>query len=193
MNLCLYIPPLSAYPTTCFHGLIIGKILRYWNQNSNKDDFINIKSLFIQRLILWGHQIPEITSALQAAVTLINNDRSNDPTDNDKNTLFFHWKHNPNDINRSTIQTINNNTLNGVDNFTKMRIAVSRPRNLRDLLCHTRLPYMQDCNVSDILTNTPTFATIPHNPHYAIQPYPEFPTGITLFLGIETGDSYTII
>jgi len=150
MNLYFYIPP---YPRTQgFNGLIIGEILRYWYLNSDKDDFINITSLFIQRLNQRGHKFSNITPALQTA--MIDNNRSNSPTDNVNNTLFIHWKHNPNYINRSTICTIYNNTLNGNDNFTKMRIAVSRPRNLRDVLCHTRLPDLQDCNVSDILTKT---------------------------------------
>jgi hypothetical protein len=42
LNLYLYIPPLSAHPTSCFKGFITGEILRYWNQNSNKEDFITL-------------------------------------------------------------------------------------------------------------------------------------------------------
>ena len=42
MNLYLYITPLSAYPTSCFKGLIHGETLRYWNQNSNEKDFISL-------------------------------------------------------------------------------------------------------------------------------------------------------
>jgi hypothetical protein len=32
-----------------------------------------------------------------------------------------------------------------------MRIALSRPRNLRDLLCHTKLPIIENRNASDFL------------------------------------------
>jgi hypothetical protein len=46
LNLYLYIPPTSAYPTSCFKGLITGKLLRYWNQNSSQNDFITITNKF---------------------------------------------------------------------------------------------------------------------------------------------------
>ena len=153
MNLYLYIPPLSAHPKSCFngHGLIIGEILRYWHQNSNKNDFINITSLFIQRLAQRGHKVPDIIPILNKAVAIIDHNRANNNTDEDDNTLFIHWKHNPNNINRSEIHAIYNETLNGIDNFTNIKIAVSKPRNLRDILCHTQIPSLQDCNVSDIL------------------------------------------
>jgi hypothetical protein len=47
MNLYTYIPPLSAHPNSCFKGFITGEILRYWSQNSDKQDFISITSQFI--------------------------------------------------------------------------------------------------------------------------------------------------
>jgi hypothetical protein len=51
MKLYLYIPPLSAHPLGCFKSLITGELLRYWKQNSDPKDFIEITSLFIQRLL----------------------------------------------------------------------------------------------------------------------------------------------
>jgi hypothetical protein len=57
MNLYTYIPPLSAHPISYFKGLIIGELLCYWLQNSDKQDFINITSLFIQRLVNRGQQL----------------------------------------------------------------------------------------------------------------------------------------
>jgi hypothetical protein len=151
INLYLYIPPLSAHPKSCFNGLITGEILQYWHQNSNKNDFINITSLFIQRLAQSGHKVPDIIPILNKTAAIIDHNRANNNTDEDDNTLFIHWKHNPNNINRSEIHAIYNETLNGIDNFTNIKIAVSKPRNLRDILCHTQIPSLQDCNVSDIL------------------------------------------
>jgi hypothetical protein len=47
MNLYLYIPPLSAHPPSCFKGLIVGEIRRYWLQNSS-EDFKTILVKFIE-------------------------------------------------------------------------------------------------------------------------------------------------
>ncbi|MFN9980105.1 MAG: hypothetical protein ACK53Y_09340, partial [bacterium] len=140
-------------PNSCFKGLITGEILRYWLQNSNTEDFIHITSLFIQRLIQRGHTISNITPILRTAAALIDNDRTRPTTEknSNNNTLFIHWKHNPNNIDRSIIRTIYNNSLRGIDNFQQMRIAVSRPPNLRDLLCHTQLPEIYNNNVSNFI------------------------------------------
>ncbi len=73
-------------------------------------------------------------------------------TSNTDNTLFIHWRHHPNDISKKTIRTIYNNTLQGKDTFNHMRIVTSRPKNLRDMLCHTNLPTISNNNVSDILS-----------------------------------------
>jgi hypothetical protein len=51
MNLYSYIPPISAHPLGCFKGLIMGELLRYWRQNSDSKDFIEITSLFFQCLL----------------------------------------------------------------------------------------------------------------------------------------------
>jgi hypothetical protein len=165
MNLYLYIPPLSAHPNSCFKGLITGEILRYWLQNSNTEDFIHMTSLFIQRLIQRGHTISNITPILRTAAALIDNDRTRPTTEKNRNnnTLFIHWKHNPNNIDRSIIRTIYNNTLRGIDNFQQMKIAVSRPPNLRDLLCHTQLPELNNNNVSNFIpTHLDSHSTHPN-------------------------------
>jgi hypothetical protein len=56
MNLYLYIPPLSVHPSSCFKGLIFGKIRRYWTQN-NPRKFQEILLNFIWRLLDRGHSL----------------------------------------------------------------------------------------------------------------------------------------
>jgi hypothetical protein len=53
--------------------------------------------------------------------------------------LCIHWEHHPIDISKNTIRRVYENTLKGIDNFKNMRIAISRPRNLRDILCKTNM------------------------------------------------------
>jgi hypothetical protein len=49
------------------------------------------------------------------------------------------------------IRQIYDKTLKNFDTFNKMTIALSRPKNLRDILCCTQLQPIPDNNVSDIL------------------------------------------
>jgi hypothetical protein len=56
LNLYLYIPPLSAHPSSCFKGLINGEIFRFWVQNSPQN-FIILLPKFIERLAARGHTI----------------------------------------------------------------------------------------------------------------------------------------
>jgi hypothetical protein len=155
LNLYLYIPPLSTHPHSCIKGLIIGKILSYWNQNSTPEDFTEITTLFIQRLIDRGNTIQQLTPILQTAALTIDNKLSTSKrgknTEND-DTLYIHWEHHPTDISKNTIRKVYNNTLRNIDNFTNMRIAMSRPKNLRDILCKTELRSIEGNNVSNFLT-----------------------------------------
>jgi len=72
MNLYLYIPPLSAHPPSCFKGLITGEVRRYWLQN-NLEDFQQLLSKFIERLIARGHTLQTITPLLQNAAATLDN------------------------------------------------------------------------------------------------------------------------
>jgi hypothetical protein len=152
----LYIPPISAHPISCFKGLINGELIRYWYQNSRVEDFTLTTSLFIKRLLQRGHSIPELIPLLCNAASKIDNSFRLTPNNkttnnNDENILYIHWRHHPHNINKSTIREIYNNTLKGNDSFNQMRLAVSRPKNLRDILCQTRLPDIEHKQVLDII------------------------------------------
>jgi hypothetical protein len=73
MNLCQYIPPLLAHPSNCFKDLIAGEIKRYWQRNSEEEDFISITSQFIQCLLNRGHHMEKIIPLLQSAASNIDN------------------------------------------------------------------------------------------------------------------------
>ncbi len=153
LNLYLYIPPMSAHPSSCFKGLVIGEIYRYWLQNTEEKDFINITTNFILRLLQRGHQITQILPILyNAAANIDNRNTKHKPiASNPDDTLFIHWRFHPLNINNNTIRQIYNNTLKGFDGFQQMRLAISRPKNLRDILSKTDLPNIPDRNVSNII------------------------------------------
>jgi hypothetical protein len=159
MKLYTYIPPLSAHPNSCFKGFITGEILCYWSQNSNKQDFISITPQLIQRLVNRGHQLYDNIKIIKSAATSINNtatgtyNRSitiNEQTDNDS-TLYIHWCYHPYDISKQTLRNAYNNTLNGIDGFSQMKIATSRQKHLREILCRSQLDPEHIIKVSKIL------------------------------------------
>jgi hypothetical protein len=154
LNLYLYIPPISAHPTSCFKGLITGELSRYWHQNSSPEDFINITKNFILRLLQRGHLLEELIPTLRSAAANIDNSLNHRSRHNEHNkdeTLYIHWKFHPKDIDKAKIRQLYDRTLKGHDNFTQMRIAMSRPKNLRDILCRTDIPNIPDNNASNIL------------------------------------------
>jgi hypothetical protein len=143
LNLYLYIPPFSSHPQSCFKGFIFGEILRYWLQNDDTT-FISILSKFIKCLIARGYTIPNLSPIIAQAAAMIDNKHTRDISNNNttnasNNALFFHHEFHPNGIHNRTIQKIYKNTLQGHDHFDKLIIATSRPKNLRDLLCTTKL------------------------------------------------------
>ena len=68
LNLYLYIPPHSAHPPGCLKGIIYGELRRYWTQNSDIHDYIDIARLFThQRLLARGFHSEQITPLFHAA------------------------------------------------------------------------------------------------------------------------------
>jgi hypothetical protein len=68
-----------------------------------------------------------------------------------EDTAFLHWVYHPRDITKNTLQNIYNNSLRGHDNFKDMRITMSRPKNLKDILCKSNLADVPGRNPSDFL------------------------------------------
>jgi hypothetical protein len=158
LNLYLYIPPLSAHPNSCLKGLIKGELQRYWTQN-NHQTFQQLTTKFIERLHARGHTIKSLTpTLLQAADSLtyqtkLNNKNKNKSNDNDNN-LYFHWKYHPKGLQWQDIrQTFNANLRQHIP-FERMVIAMSRPRNLRDILTRTALKLPEDFNLNKFIEET---------------------------------------
>jgi hypothetical protein len=156
MNLYLYIPPISAHQTSCFKGLIVGNFLRFQKQNNN-ENFCSLIESFAKHLLARGHTIKAIKCHFLNAAAATdksklqkiqqkNKQKSSEeesaPITNDiaNRSLYLHWKYHPAGIQRDTLREIFDATLKDCNPFNKgMTIAMSRPKNLRDLLTRTTL------------------------------------------------------
>jgi hypothetical protein len=152
MNLYLSIPPLSAHPQSCFKGLIHGELRRYWAQN-NPSNYQAILLKFLQRLMDRGHTLEQLTPLfMQAAINLDNITwKQGNTLANTQNTLYIHWQHHPGGLQRTDIRKIYESTLQPHLPYEKMQIAISRPRNLRDILTKTTIPDAENINIQGII------------------------------------------
>jgi hypothetical protein len=131
LNLYLYIPPLLAHPPSCLKGLIAGEMHRYWIQNS-PEEFQNILTKFIERLLNRGHTLEGLAPIIQQAASSLdynNTQLTNNPQTND-NTLYIHRVYHPNGLQRSDIRQLYDDILKPPLSFEKMTVAISRPTNL---------------------------------------------------------------
>jgi hypothetical protein len=157
LNLHLYIPPLSAHPQSCIKGLIAGEIRRYWIQNS-PNDFQTLVRKFIERLHARGHTVNNLTPLLlQAAATLDSHTtKRQDPSPQAQSTLYIHWTHHPKGIQRSEIRQLYNQTIKQHGTHDRMVVAMSRPKNLRDILTKTALTLPDNSTMQDYITELRT-------------------------------------
>jgi len=152
MNLYLYIPPLSAHPPSCFKGLIFGELRCYWSQNS-PETFQKLLSKFIQRLVDRGHTLKQLIPIISQAAITIDQKGQHRATlkKDDSSTLYIHWRYHPAGIQRSDIRQIYNKTLQPYLTYDNMRVAISRPTNLRDRLTNTVLTTPKGINLENLI------------------------------------------
>ena len=128
-------------------------------------NFIKYASEFIQHLTERGHTLTALTPHLWYAATIINNSKNSHTqqqmANNDNNMLYIHWTYHPNGIQQQDIHNIYNHTLQGINNFEHMTIAISHPKNLWDIMMHTALmePDNQRVSVHMLLQHLPNAYT----------------------------------
>jgi len=152
LNLYLYIPPLSAHPPSCFKGLIFGELKRYWTQN-NPVNFIDILTKFITRLCDRGHKIETLAPLITQAAATLNRQHVTTSTAKPDNqgTLYIHWPFHPHGIQRHTIRQLFNTILQPYLPFNRMQVAMSRPKNLKDVLTRAALTLPDDLSLPSML------------------------------------------
>ena len=160
MNLYLYIPPNSAHQHGVLRSLIFGRIQAYWHQNTEEYNFVKMAALLAQRLIARGHSRQILTPLfVEATERFTHLDSKNqqgaitaEPAAavEDIKPIFFHLPYHPRGIQRTTIRKTFDATLKKVLPHRPLIVAVSRPKNLGDRVCRTRLPDVPGNNPSDL-------------------------------------------
>jgi hypothetical protein len=130
--------------------LIAGEMLRYWLQNDT-NNFQAILAKFITWLTDRGHRIEDLTPSFHQAALAIDSNATSNATTNHFNTLFIHWRYHPFDIQRSALRSYYNKTLEQLLDYSKVTVAISRPKNLRDLISKTPLEIPAHLNIQDII------------------------------------------
>jgi hypothetical protein len=161
MNLYLYIPPGSAHPSNMIYGLIYGRLRSYRLQNTDTRDFNQMAILLARRLCARGYSLHTLLPYFQKAATrlLAADPRiileptampQTDSNDEDK-PMIFHLPHHPRGITRLQVREAYSATLGPLIPERRLLIAVSRPKNIRDRVCRTRLPDLPGTNPSDFI------------------------------------------
>jgi hypothetical protein len=163
MNLYLYIPPGSAHPTNMIRGLIFGRLRAYWLQNTRRQDFYHMATLLARRLMARGYTLPQLLPIFKEAELRLSTLRRAAPRNPVTPTpttaepgpkpIFFHLRFHPRGIQRQQVRAAYAETMAPLlEQDRRLVVAVSRPRNLRDRVCTTRLPDITDNNPSDFIT-----------------------------------------
>ncbi len=143
-------------------GLIFGRLRAYWLQNTHLSDFYAMAVLLNRRLMARGYSFPTLKPLFEEASVRLQNQLSQrrvihhqppDPNDPAKKAIIFHLEYHPRGIQRSQVRQVYSDTLAPFLPDRNLILAVSRPRNLRDRVCSTRLPDILGENPSDLITN----------------------------------------
>jgi hypothetical protein len=163
MNLYLYIPPGSAHPKNMLYGLVYGRLRAYRLQNTRTDDFVKMSLLLGKRLCARGYSLHTLLPIFKKAseklllltqyqilyrTPLLEPPPADTTVDEDK-PLIFHIEHHPRGITRQQICAAYSETIGPLITDRNLIIAVSRPKNIRDRVCSTRLYDIPGDNPSD--------------------------------------------
>jgi hypothetical protein len=161
MNLYLYIPPGLAHPEKMLPSLIFGRLRAYWLQNTYLSDFYAMAVLLTRRLMARGYSFPTLKPLFEEASVQLQSQLGQgraihhqppNPNDKAKKPIIFHLEYHSRGIQRSQVRQVYSDTLAPFLPDRNLILAVSRPRNLRDRVCSTRLPDVPGENPSDLIT-----------------------------------------
>ena len=156
-NPYLYITPQSAHPPGMIKGVIFGLVRHYYEQNSDKKDFMYFTNLLLTRLVSRGWDPFYIRPIFYNAIHKAKNQPENQKNSPKKrNQLFLHFNYHPSDIPRRTIRKIYQEEL--MDTLTQelhpdstVTVCYSRPKNIQDIVAKATLFQVEGKEVSKYL------------------------------------------
>jgi hypothetical protein len=164
MNLFLYIPPISSHAPSVLQGLIIGQLRRFWLQNSRRSDYIHCTHAFYHHLLARGHDSITIHHLFLLAAERLDRYSTLTPATTlgptTETQVFLHTEYHPRQIERLAIQqafreicarpfSVTTNEREIPTGIGRLTIAYSRPPNLRNILCSTKMVQPENERVSD--------------------------------------------
>lgn len=158
MNLFLYIPPQSAHSPGVLKSTIFGNVRRYWQQNSEREDYCAAVQRFMWRLEARGHARENLIPIFKEAFHKISESqdsastRSSSNAASPLNTLFFHGEYHPRGISRRDVRKAYSDILEGHCGFDRLVVAYSKPQNLRGALMRTKLSEPDGFRASDFIS-----------------------------------------
>lgn len=152
-NTYLYRPPTSCQPPSILRSFVYGSLHRYYWQNTNENDFLQMISLLKQRLQARGHRhidlVPIFMTALKKVfVSSLPNPRS---TNNNKQTtnnnhikpIFLHLPYHPNNPPKEELKSLTNEFKNDLNQLglplERIILAYSKAPCIGDLCKKHRL------------------------------------------------------
>ena len=151
MNLYLYIPPLSSHPPSCLKGLISGELCRDLTQN-NKEDSEKMLVKFIARLTDRGHKLEHLTPLFLQAAAALNKTDIQQSSQEDSSTLYINWTYHPKGLQRTDLRKAFEKSFKDSLPYTKMQIAMARPKNLRDILTRAATTLPEHLDIDQIIS-----------------------------------------
>ena len=152
MNLFLYLTGSSAHPHGTIKGTIFGLLRRYRQQNTYYSDYVRFAASLYGKLLRRAHRPEDIRPIFLEAHRRIRDEARSQPTtapstlptadDDTERQLFFHAEFHPGDSPRKSICRLYERhcgILQSRLNLHPLIITYSRPKNIRDIVCRTKL------------------------------------------------------
>jgi hypothetical protein len=111
-----------------------------------------------------GHKLESIAPLLLQAAAALDSETANIQAKPVSNTLYFHLPFHPYGIQKQTVRHLYNEILQPHVPYDNMQVAISWPKNLRDLFTKARLDIPNGICLQDLIRKLTTTTTDPTSP-----------------------------